>query len=147
MDVDVFYDTIAGYGLRVNGDKVLVAETEDKVLRFVNFVTETKFTYKGNSIEIKSIETLEYDRDAQTLMISTYGDKEYNIHGKKTTAVKRFDDKLQMPKTDSELTDIFPILYPDYQAKLFYDTMMEREIVDISIFDDTVPEGTFVSMD
>lgn len=147
MDVDVFYDTLANLGLRVNGDQILVAESEGVIYRFFGFIDETRFRYNNAEIKVGSVETVEYDPEAHLLMITTYGDKEYNIQGKKTKPVSRFNDRIQMPKTDSELTDIFPILYPDYQTKLFYDVMMEREVVDLSIFDDSSPEGTFVSLD
>lgn len=39
-----------------------------------------------------------------------------------------------MPKTDSELTEAFPVLYPDWKDKIFYDEMNESEMINLSMF-------------
>ena len=50
---------------------------------------------------------------------------------------------IRMPKTDSELNDLFPVMYPDYKSKFIYDVLREREMIDISLIDPTKPDGTF----
>lgn len=65
-----------------------------------------------------------------------------------STPITTFDGvtdtyNISMPKTDSELNDLFPRLYPDYKTKLVYDVLREREMVDMSIFDKSLPEGKF----
>ena len=48
-----------------------------------------------------------------------------------------------MPKTDSELNDLFETLYPDYKTKLYYDVLSETKMYDPSLFNDTLEPGTF----
>ena len=40
----------------------------------------------------------------------------------------------KMPKSDSELNDLFPLVFPDYKQKMHYDLLRERERIDLSIF-------------
>ena len=49
----------------------------------------------------------------------------------------------RMPKTDSQLNDLFQVLYPDYKEKMYYDILRERECIDISLFDPEVEPGKF----
>lgn len=146
MDKDAFFNLLEDFGFLVNPDKDLLYKVQGDTYRFLSFFNESTLRVKSGRLEISSIEAVDFDPDTRTLMISTYGDKEFNIVGKKVTDAPKVD-KIAMPKTDSELTDLFPVMYPDYQAKLFYDVMMEREVVDISLFDEDVPEGTFMNMD
>lgn len=41
----------------------------------------------------------------------------------------------EMPKSLSALKDAFPILFPDYEDQLFYDELLEREMVDMTMLD------------
>lgn len=50
-----------------------------------------------------------------------------------------------MPRSDSELNDLFPLIYPDYHGKMYYDELRERERIDLSMLDPvTYTNGTFV---
>lgn len=50
-----------------------------------------------------------------------------------------------MPQSDSELKDLFPLLYPTYSSKMYYDELRERERIDLSLIDPTTYKpGTFV---
>lgn len=50
-----------------------------------------------------------------------------------------------MPKSDSELKDLFPLLFPDYRGKMYYDELRERERIDLSMLDPLAyPKGTVV---
>lgn len=51
----------------------------------------------------------------------------------------------RMPRSDSELNDLFPLLFPDYQRRMCYDVLRERERIDLSMLDPTTYEpGTYV---
>ena len=51
----------------------------------------------------------------------------------------------KMPRSDSELNDLFPLLFPDYRKRMCYDTLRERERIDLSMLDPTqYPPGTCV---
>lgn len=50
-----------------------------------------------------------------------------------------------MPKSDSELNDIFPLAFPDYRSRMYYDLLREREVIDLAMLDPTeYKSGTFV---
>lgn len=51
----------------------------------------------------------------------------------------------KMPKSDSELNDLFPLIFPDYKQKMCYDLLRERERIDLSMLDAMAyKKGTFV---
>ena len=51
----------------------------------------------------------------------------------------------KMPKTDSELNDLFTLLYPGYRNRMYYDVLRERERIDLFMLNPVVyEEGTFV---
>lgn len=50
-----------------------------------------------------------------------------------------------MPKSDSELNDLFILVFPEYRKKMYYDLLRERERIDLSLLDPLKFEpGTFV---
>ncbi len=50
-----------------------------------------------------------------------------------------------MPRSDSELNDLFPLLFPNYRFKMCYDILRERERIDLSLLDPiTYKEGDYV---
>lgn len=145
MDKDTFYEWVSDNGLVINSNMQLCQVDGDDEYQYLSFFDEDTLRVQGKRVSISAIEDIIFNNDIKTISITTFGDKDYTLKGKKRQI--RTADAPAMPKTDSELTDIFSILYPDYQTKLFYDVMMEKEIVDESLFDDTVPEGSFVGMD
>lgn len=78
------------------------------------------------------------------LQAGTFSDTQRSLIGlpSRASAAKSF----KMPKTISELNDMFPLLFPEYKAKMYYDVMRERECVDPSLFDESLPEGRFTDL-
>ena len=102
----------------------------------------------GIQLSLSSISRMKINSTTFDLLVQA-GSIRYNVacqeipilpQGPETTSYK----KCPMPKTDSELNDIFPELYPGYQEKLIYDVLREREMVDLSILDPTKEPGEFV---
>ena len=152
MDKAEFYNWVFSMNLTIGPDQMVCTEPDgDPGLEFFKIVGDVLITSSNQEIKIGSIENISFDDAHSVIIIDTFGDKTIPIRGRVRGSAAEPKNKkppaVKMPKTDSELNDVFPILYPDYQKKLFYDIMMEREIVDMSLFDNTVPEGSFVDMD
>lgn len=130
------------------GNTMYSAPDKGVPVKYLNIAGDTLSLSGGGTVKISAIEDISVNIDRAVLTIETIGDKTIDVRGVvMDTSSKRSSSNMRMPKTDSELADVFPILYPDYMTKLFYDTMMEREIIDISLFDPNAAEGTFVDMD
>lgn len=152
MDKAAFYSTVFSMGLTIGSDQMVYTEPDDAVgYEFFRLNGDVIKPVMGNEMKISSVESIYLDDSGTVLIVETIGDKTIPIRGRVRGSVQASRSgnrsSIKMPKTDSELNDLFPILYPDYTSKLFYDIMMEREIVDVSLFDSTAPEGSFVDMD
>ena len=151
MDKAAFYSEIFAMGMTVGSDQMVYTEPEEGVgYEFFRLVGDIIKPIMGAEMNISAVETMTLDDIGSTLVIDTIGDKTIPLRGRVRVGPspdRKRSTSVKMPKTDSELNDLFPVLYPDYSSKLFYDIMMEREVVDLSIFDPASPEGTFVDMD
>ena len=150
MDKSEFYSQIFSMGLTIGeGNTVYAAPDKGVPVKYFKIADDILSLSGGGETKISVIETMSINNERSVFTIETVGDKTIEIRGAvmDPPSSRNPSPGLRMPKTDSELADLFPILYPDYTSKLFYDTMMEREIIDISLFDPNSPEGTFVDMD
>jgi hypothetical protein len=100
----------------------------------------------GTQISVKSITKMKIEPGSFDLC--TYTNSLKYTTAPQSVPIVSFDGSdtlnISMPKTDSDLNDLFPRLYPDYKSKLIYDVLREREMVDPSLFDKSLPEGKFV---
>ena len=102
----------------------------------------------GMRVQIKDINKLSIDSNSFNLSIQTKTMR-YTVAPQVLPVIPldmaaQDTYNISMPKTDSELNDLFPVMYPEYKEKLIYDVLREREMVDISILDPDKPDGSFV---
>ena len=151
MDKGEFYSQLFSMGLTIGeGNFVHTVPDRSVAVKFFRIVNDRIHPVGGEQdVPISAVETMSVDIAKSAFTIDTIGDKTIQIRGAviDPPSAQAPSRAMRMPKTDSELADVFSILYPDYPEKLFYDVMMEREIVDLSLFDPNSPPGTFVDMD
>ena len=121
---------------------------------YVGLVSDTLAITPSGHIFDPSAVTLAVLNDDDTLAVS--------ITGGSVTMVppEHFSDEMKlrlrnisrdinavyrMPKSDSELADLFPLVFPDYKKRMHYDVLRERERIDLSMLDPQAYEpGTYV---
>lgn len=129
--------------------------SEGEYLGFIN--GNNAITVENNMMDLSSISGATLDDATGDLHLVAANDKHTTVpRGKFTQMQKAYlgieetsldeTPKYRMPKTDSELNDMFPVLFPDYKAKMYYDVMRERECIDLSMFDPDILPGRFVDL-
>ena len=146
MDGDTFHSIILSLGLDIDDRGRITEQSGDDTYLYMTLTGNGQIDIgRERTVNLSSIEYIETSSRPHTIVVSTISDEEYKVRGKRL--MKGTDITISMPKMDSELADIFDMIYPEYREKLFYDILLEREIVDLSLFDPSSPKGTFVPLD
>ena len=134
MDKELFLNRCKASGLRVSTEGTI-----KDVLCTYGTVRENQIFNQSNEpyeFRIEDIEEIEYDADTRSLSFKLIDNSKTRIKGE-----FEHDDEgaiiintTRMPKEQSELDDLFEILFPDLDDKLYYDVLTEQGMVDPSLF-------------
>lgn len=96
-------------------------------------------TQEPFEVNIADIEDVAYNPESKKIMLTMIDGSEFTLKG-----MFEYDDSgdviintTRMPKEQSELDDIFDLVYPDIESKLYYDVLAEQGMVDPTLFNIT----------
>ncbi|MBS7383293.1 MAG: hypothetical protein KIG18_06245, partial [Candidatus Methanomethylophilaceae archaeon] len=148
MNTQEFKVYIQSLGLRIGTFNIVSILRAGDVFAFTN--ANTIMSVDGAEVEIGNISHVSVNEKSVELFYLDGTSDVFPAGRFDAVSISRIaaDARIKrMPRTDSALDDAFPILYPDYRHKMYYDVIMEREMYDPSLFDDSLPEGRFIPFD
>ena len=118
-------------------------ELTDGVFSY-GFITELEFSAFGGKVyDMDELESVEFDEEKRILRLFLTGDREEEVHGGppvgSSFSLAEPDAAEEilvrpMPTSILELNDALSEAIPDLGDYLYYDTLMERDMVDLSVF-------------
>ena len=148
MNTQEFKVYVQSLGLRIGTFNIVSIPRKGDVFAFTN--ANTIMSVDGAEADIGNISNVSVNEKSVELFYLDGTSDVFSAGRFDPVSISRIaaDSRVKrMPKTDSALDDAFPILYPDYRRKMYYDVIMEREMYDPSLFDDSLPEGRFIPFD
>lgn len=138
MNRDAFVNACKASGLRLSKDGTL----KDMLCSYGIAEEDTLSDMDRAPYDFcyEDIDSIEYDPDTRNLVLRLIDKSKVRIKGE----FEHDDDgaiiinTTKMPKEQSELDDLFEVIYPDLEDKLYYDILTEQGMVDPSLFN--VPE-------
>lgn len=135
MDRDALISACKAYGLKIARDGTV----KDMMFSYGQFTPEFVVNTKSGEpydFRYSDIMKMRYEAENKALVLTLIDDSEVVLKGG-----AEYDDDgsiiintTKMPREQSELDDLFDVLFPDFKEKAYFDVLSEQGMIDPTLF-------------